>query len=157
VPLWIGVLLAGLTTPALAQQLQVHPQRIQFRSADDTAQLVVTAVNADGTLTDATHTANYTAKGGTVSATGRVRPTTNGAGQVVVQLGSLTVTVPLTASQIHDHPPMNFANQVVPVFTKLGCNSGGCHGKLSGQNHFRLSLLGFDAFCLLRLMRVCSC
>ena len=24
------------------------------------------------------------------------------------------------------------------------CNSGGCHGKASGQNGFRLSLLGFE-------------
>ena len=39
---------------------------------------------------------------------------------------------------------MNFANQVVPIFTKLGCNAGGCHGKASGQNGFRLSLLGFE-------------
>ena len=41
--------------------------------------------------------------------------------------------------------PVNFANQVVPIFTKLGCNAGGCHGKASGQNGFRLSLLGFRA------------
>src|SRR5436190_6569242 len=40
--------------------------------------------------------------------------------------------------------PLNFANEVVPIFTKLSCNSGGCHGKLAGQNGFRLSLLGFD-------------
>src|SRR5690606_9093862 len=31
----------------------------------------------------------------------------------------------------------------VPIFTKLGCNGGGCHGKSGGQNGFRLSLLGF--------------
>ena len=40
-------------------------------------------------------------------------------------------------------PTINFASQVVPVFTKAGCNAGSCHGKLSGQNGFRLSLLGF--------------
>src|SRR6185437_13352278 len=40
--------------------------------------------------------------------------------------------------------PVNFANQVVRIFTKLGCNAGGCHGKASGQNGFRLSLLGFE-------------
>ena len=40
--------------------------------------------------------------------------------------------------------PINFANQIVPIFTKLGCNSGGCHGKASGQNGFSLSLLGFE-------------
>ena len=40
--------------------------------------------------------------------------------------------------------PINFGNQIVPIFTKLGCNSGGCHGKASGQNGFKLSLLGFE-------------
>jgi hypothetical protein len=36
------------------------------------------------------------------------------------------------------------SNQIVPVFTKYGCNGGGCHGKSGGQNGFRLSLLGFE-------------
>lgn len=45
-----------------------------------------------------------------------------------------------TASQ----PPITFLNDVVPVLTKLSCNSGGCHGKATGQNGFRLSLLGFE-------------
>src|SRR5262245_64415140 len=40
--------------------------------------------------------------------------------------------------------PINFGNQIVPIFTKLGCNSGGCHGKAGGQNGFTLSLLGFE-------------
>lgn len=39
---------------------------------------------------------------------------------------------------------INFPNQVTPVFTKFGCNSGGCHGKSGGQNGFQLSLLGFE-------------
>ena len=37
-----------------------------------------------------------------------------------------------------------FGTDVVPTLTKLGCNSGGCHGKATGQNGFRLSLLGFE-------------
>ena len=40
--------------------------------------------------------------------------------------------------------PLNFANDIVPIFTKSGCNAGGCHGKASGQNGFKLSLLGFE-------------
>jgi hypothetical protein len=40
--------------------------------------------------------------------------------------------------------PLNFTNDIVPIFTKAGCNSGGCHGKSSGQNGFKLSLLGFE-------------
>jgi hypothetical protein len=40
--------------------------------------------------------------------------------------------------------PLNFANDIVPILTKGGCNSGGCHGKSGGQNGFKLSLLGFE-------------
>ena len=37
----------------------------------------------------------------------------------------------------------SFRQDVLPILTKAGCNAGGCHGKLSGQNGFRLSLRGF--------------
>lgn len=40
--------------------------------------------------------------------------------------------------------PVSFAREVVPVLTKLGCNSGACHGSFQGRGGFRLSLLGFD-------------
>ena len=39
---------------------------------------------------------------------------------------------------------VSFLNDVVPVLTRYGCNSGGCHGKATGQNGFQLSLLGFE-------------
>src|ERR1700722_9799395 len=40
---------------------------------------------------------------------------------------------------------LNFVNDVVPILTKAGCNSGGCHAKAgNGQNGFRLSLFGFE-------------
>ena len=37
-----------------------------------------------------------------------------------------------------------FTTDVRPLLTKLGCNSGGCHGKATGQNGFKLSLLGYE-------------
>ena len=37
-----------------------------------------------------------------------------------------------------------FTSDVVPTLTRLGCNSGGCHGKAAGQNGFKLSLFGFE-------------
>ena len=37
----------------------------------------------------------------------------------------------------------SFVNDVEPMLTRYGCNSGGCHGKLAGQNGFRLSLRGY--------------
>jgi len=41
--------------------------------------------------------------------------------------------------------PVHFADDVVPIFTKAGCNMGACHAKAGGgQNGFQLSLLGFE-------------
>ncbi len=40
---------------------------------------------------------------------------------------------------------VDFQNDLQPIFTRLGCNSGPCHGKARGQGGFQLSLLGFDA------------
>src|SRR6188508_1907415 len=41
--------------------------------------------------------------------------------------------------------PLHFANDIVPLLSRHGCNSGGCHGRALGQNGFKLSLFGFDA------------
>jgi hypothetical protein len=41
--------------------------------------------------------------------------------------------------------PASFANDVMPVLTKAGCNGGACHAKAGGgQKGFQLSLLGFE-------------
>jgi hypothetical protein len=45
--------------------------------------------------------------------------------------------------ETHDRT-VYFGTDVVPILTKLGCNGGGCHGKATGQNGFRLSLFGFE-------------
>ncbi len=39
----------------------------------------------------------------------------------------------------------DFPNDVLPHLTRLGCNSGSCHGSATGQKGFKLSLLGYDA------------
>ncbi|MDA1313806.1 MAG: DUF1553 domain-containing protein [Acidobacteria bacterium] len=39
----------------------------------------------------------------------------------------------------------SFRNDIIPAITKLGCNSGRCHGSQYGKGGFKLSLLGFDA------------
>lgn len=49
-----------------------------------------------------------------------------------------------SAAFADNNTSISFANDIVPVLSKLGCNSGGCHGKAIGQNGFKLSLYGFD-------------
>ncbi len=39
---------------------------------------------------------------------------------------------------------VSFVRDVMPVLSKAGCNSGGCHGNANGKGGFRLSLRGED-------------
>lgn len=50
---------------------------------------------------------------------------------------------PLRAADAVPADPL-FSRHVVPVFSRLGCNAGSCHGAVKGQNGFRLSLFGAD-------------
>ena len=48
----------------------------------------------------------------------------------------------LAATARADTP--SFTLDVVPILSKAGCNTGGCHGALAGKGGFRLSLFGYD-------------
>jgi WD40 repeat protein/mono/diheme cytochrome c family protein len=40
--------------------------------------------------------------------------------------------------------PSDFAQDVAPILSRMGCNSGTCHGSAQGKNGFKLSLRGYD-------------
>jgi hypothetical protein len=61
---------------------------------------------------------------------------------ILVAVASFLTTGAANAADVK--PPVDFTNDVVPLFTKLGCNSGGCHGKATGRGGFKLSLFGFE-------------
>ncbi|MHC4996067.1 MAG: DUF1549 domain-containing protein, partial [Planctomycetota bacterium] len=42
-------------------------------------------------------------------------------------------------------PPVDFTNDIIPIFTKNGCNTGACHGAAIGRGGLKLSLLGNDS------------
>lgn len=54
------------------------------------------------------------------------------------------LTGPMPAAEPGSAPP-RFSRHVVPLFSRLGCNAGVCHGAVKGQNGFRLSLFGAEA------------
>jgi hypothetical protein len=53
--------------------------------------------------------------------------------------GEARVTIEPRTSRTWD-----FGQDIVPILTRLGCNTGACHGRLEGQNGFHLSLFGYD-------------
>src|SRR5262249_52940900 len=54
-------------------------------------------------------------------------------------------TVSVRVSGVGAGRAVDFKTEIEPLLSRLGCNAGGCHGKASGQNGFRLSLFGFDS------------
>jgi hypothetical protein len=119
-----------------------------LRGQDAQGQLVVTAKYAGGVERDVTRSVTYAvAPAGIVSvnATGLVQTLGDGTATITAAIPSgKKAEVKQTVSNFHEAVPVNFPNQITPLFTKFGCNGGGCHGKASGQNGFKLSLLGFE-------------
>lgn len=75
-----------------------------------------------------------------VDASGYVTPLAAGVAKVTASgVAPATVTV-----APRDDRPWDFAQDVVPILTRAGCNTGNCHGRADGQNGFHLSLFGYD-------------
>jgi hypothetical protein len=156
------ILALALAIPAAAQD-QPQPTALSIQAADteekdagQTAkligpearlQVVVSATMPDGRQVDWTGAAKYgTEPGGilTVDPNGLATPLKEGTAVITASAGAATAKVSVKVEHYVDPPLINFPNQITPIFTKLSCNSGGCHGKSGGQNGFRLSLLGFE-------------
>jgi hypothetical protein len=161
-----GALLLGLlvcpTARALAQdgtpRLAVFPERVQLHGARAAQGLVVQAVAPDGSTREVTADAQFafTQPGLARIERGIVKPQADGKTELTVAYQGHTARVAVEVKGAAAEPPVSFKLDVMPVFTKAGCNAGKCHGSARGQNGFRLSLFGYDPdgdyFRLLREM-----
>ena len=122
--------------------------RFVLRGRHSRQQLYVSGQSSSGQITDLTRQVSYEMDPPnvvTVSPTGLVTPLANGTAKIeATHTAGVTAAASVTVESWGEDLPVNFPNQIVPIFTKLTCNAGGCHGKSGGQNGFRLSLLGFE-------------
>ena len=137
----------AVVAPVPGPQLDVFPPAITLLGMDDAVQVVVSLPLANGRLSDRTRESKFQAVDPSllrVTPAGRVIPLKNGSTTLRITDGALFREVGVKIQGCEAPIPIHFANQIVPIFTKLGCNSGGCHGKASGQNGFKISLLGYE-------------
>ncbi|EDY19592.1 protein of unknown function DUF1549 [Chthoniobacter flavus Ellin428] len=138
---------ATVAQPVSLQIEATGAPELTLRGKDAHQQLLVTAKLNSGDLRDFTHKATYSAAPTgvvNVDANGVVTPLADGAVTITAEAEGVKATIPVHVEGADKTEPINFADQIVPIFTKAGCNAGGCHGKASGQNGFKLSLLGFE-------------
>lgn len=143
----VGFLLArtaGAADPPV-ESLTVEPAEIVLRGGTP-QQVLVTAKDRDGRLIDVTREAELSVDDAAVAsvAVAKLQGTRDGATVLSVRFGGREDRVPVRVNGVADVAPVHFVNDIVPILSKLGCNSGGCHGKASGQNGFKLSVFGFD-------------
>ena len=73
-----------------------------------------------------------------------LHPQADGQTKLVAKFAGLEAAVPVTVAHAADARPVSYMLDVMPVFTRAGCNSGSCPGAARGQDGFRISLVGSD-------------
>lgn len=145
---FIFSLTSAVVVAAPYSEISIHTGRdATLLGPDASQQLVVMAVTEDGETKDVTREVAFHAEPSeivVIDEAGEVKPKANGQASVTAMLDGLQATTEVKVEEVETIQSINFPNEVVPLFTKFGCNGGGCHGKSGGQNGFRLSLLGFE-------------
>jgi hypothetical protein len=127
--------------------LVVQPDQVKFSRLRDGRQVVVSGVGEDGRMRDLTGEARYSVEPegiAVVTPGGYVRPVRPGKATLTIDHGGRHLALEVEATDRDEARPVHFANEIEPILSRHGCNAGGCHGKASGQNGFRLSLFGYD-------------
>lgn len=146
-PSWSVAFIAFLlSTIATAGQLTVHPRELHLTGLDRFHGVIVSFTDDQGQVVDVTQRATFVIDKpeiATVDRQGMVEARGDGTAKLLVSLDTQQTAVPLVVTASGDQQPPSFKQDILPILTRSGCNTGGCHGKLAGQNGFRLSLRGY--------------
>jgi hypothetical protein len=134
-------------TPGTSANLAILPQAIVLRGQGSLQQLIVETVTAGSYIGNRTGTSAFASSNpnvATVDAAGIVLAIGDGRAIITARDGALAASTVVEVDRASAPYPLTFRNHVVPVLTRAGCNSGPCHGALSGKNGFKLTLRGYD-------------
>jgi hypothetical protein len=132
-------------------ELKAIPDRVQLTGPDARATILVDLLGEISqqtqiTVEDASRDVTFLSQNSeiaTVSSEGIVRAINDGSTSITIKLGSETLTVPVSVRDSKVARQFHFENDIIPIFSRFGCNTSGCHGKAEGQNGFKLSIFGF--------------
>jgi len=138
---------AGVSAaPGEWRSLSVYPPSIKLSAKSDSQHLAVVATRSDGITQDVTEQVQWAfANADLVQfADFVVSPKADGTTQVTAQWQGLSATASLEITNSQLERTVSFERDIMPVLTKVGCNTGSCHGAARGKDGFRLSLFGYD-------------
>ncbi|MEJ6560491.1 MAG: PSD1 and planctomycete cytochrome C domain-containing protein [Akkermansiaceae bacterium] len=142
-----GPILEDPSAPDLnLASIAVYPSSVTLETKRDSHRLIALATAKDATTRDVTASAKFTVKDPSlVKIEGTtLTPLKDGSTSVTIDFRGQSVEVPVTVKGAVEDRKISFQQDVVPVFTASGCNTGSCHGSARGQDGFMLSLFGYD-------------
>ncbi len=127
-------------------ELSVSPANIELNSPTAYTQLLVTGKFDNGDIADLTRLVKFSFDSPIVKVSdlGVARPLTEGVATISSSYGKLSAEVRVLVKGLTTEFHPDFIRDVNPVFSRLGCNAGLCHGAKTGKNGFKLSLRGYD-------------
>ena len=127
-------------------EVRVHPGAISLEGSGDRQSFIVQALFDDGVTRDVTAESSVSVADKRIAglSAATLAPVTDGRTELRVKFKGRSVVVPVTVARAKVADAISFTKDVMPVLTKAGCNSGGCHGASRGKDGFRLSLFGYD-------------
>jgi len=128
------------------EKLVIEPASLELLNARDERRVLVTGVTAAGQRIDLSSDAEFKIKKEivTLAAENYFVPKAIGSTEVEIKAGGKKAKLTVSVKNL-EQPKIGFVRDVMPVMTRLGCNSGVCHGGQQGKNGFKLSLRGYDA------------
>jgi Protein of unknown function (DUF1553)/Protein of unknown function (DUF1549)/Bacterial Ig-like domain (group 2) len=131
----------------IAGEIQINPAEVTLTGPRATQRVVVLKTEAGQVRGDITHQAQLASsnpKVVAIEADGQLRAAGDGEATISATVGSHKALAKIKVEKTREPFDWSFANHVIPVLTRLGCNSGACHGALAGKGGFKLSLRGYD-------------
>jgi hypothetical protein len=126
------------------ESIAIAPKTVTLHGPRARARLQVTGKYADGTERDLTSVAKLTSSAAAVTAEpgGLLVPTADGSAELTAEFAGRKAAAAVQVVEFTAGVPPSFNNEVMAVLAKAGCSMGACHGRVQGQNGFRLSLRG---------------
>jgi Protein of unknown function (DUF1549)/Protein of unknown function (DUF1553)/Bacterial Ig-like domain (group 2) len=132
---------------AALTRIEILPSSIELVGSRYSQRLVVEGTFADGHQEDLTSEAQIVSSDSRIALVDKsdfVQPRGDGQAMVAATVQGQKASAALNVKNYSANTPWNFRNDVLPVMTKMGCNSGPCHGAAAGKNGFKLTLRGYD-------------
>src|SRR5262245_1717983 len=132
---------------AEAAELKLLPAEVTLTGPNAGQRLLVVAVDDGKVVSDNTDLATFSSSKPSVvkvDQRGQLMPVGDGEATITAKQDGQTATVKVKVVKSKDAGERSFRHDVIPLLTKVGCNSGACHGALAGKGGFKLSLRGYD-------------